>query len=229
MDEVKVDDAGSEKDHTVTFEGATFEEKQKLPEGDSLDHLVEDNGRGFKGYYQFTVKTMPGFNHRLWVRVNTGHNMTGMALQIQVGDQWIQLGIRTKNDGTTRHFESIYFDVPSKYMTSNQTLFQLISKYGDEINVYHLWVYKLDNASSETLPEILGLNNHQDLGSVGHGLIPKSKDWMIPLTLSQHPDQAAIMVLKVGKGYLVRSELDLDNSVNILKSLLGVSAIGSGE
>jgi hypothetical protein len=229
MDEVKVDDAGSEKDHGVTFEGATFEEKQKLPEGNAPDHLIEDNGRGFKGYYQFTLKTMPGFTHRLWVRVNTGHNMTGMALEVQVGDKWIQLGIRTQNDEITRHFESIYFEVPSKYLTSNQTVFQLISKYGDEINAYHLWIYKLDDESAQPLPEILGINSSKDLGSVGHGLIPKSTEWMIPLTLSQHPDQAAIMVLKVGKGYLVRSELSLDDSINIIKSLLGVTAISADE
>jgi hypothetical protein len=172
---------------------------------------------------------MPGFNHRLWVRVNTGHNMTGMALQVQVGDKWIQLGIRTQNDETTRHFESIYFEVPSKYITSNQTVFQLISKYGDEVNAYHLWIYKSDPQQGETLPEILGLNNAQDLGTVGHGLIPKSTEWMIPLTLSQHPDQAAIMVLKVGKGYLIRSELNIEDSTTILKSFLGEPALSTSE
>ena len=229
LDEVNVDDAGSEKNHAVTFDGATLEEKQKIPEGNSPDHLIEDNGRGFKGYYQFTLKTMPGFNHRLWVRVNTGHNMTGMALQVQVGDKWIQLGIRTQNDETTRHFESIYFEMPSKYITSNQTVFQLISKYGDEVNAYHLWIYKSDPQQGETLPEILGLNNAQDLGTVGHGLIPKSTEWMIPLTLSQHPDQAAIMVLKVGKGYLIRSELNIEDSTTILKSFLGEPALSTSE
>src|SRR5665213_2137170 len=116
-DELNVDNLGSEKDHSVTFDGATFEETQKLPEGNSPDRLIEDNGRGFKGYYQFTLKTMAGFKHRLWIRVNTGHNMTGMALQVQVGDKWVQLGIRTQNDETTRHFESLYFEVPSKYIT----------------------------------------------------------------------------------------------------------------
>ncbi|HXL73581.1 MAG TPA: hypothetical protein VN963_08160, partial [bacterium] len=99
----------------------------------------------------------------------------------------------------------------------------------DEVNAYHLWIFKLDEGPTETLPEILGLNANQNLGSVGHGLIPKSNEWMIPLTLSQHPDQAAIMVLKVGKGYLIRSELNLEDSVNILKSLLGAPAIGASE
>jgi len=235
-DELSVDNPGSEKGHAVTFEGATFEETQKLPEGDSPNKLIEDKGRGFKGYYQFTMKTIPNTSHRMWIRVNTGHNIIGTALMVQVGEKWAQLGVRTQNDGTTRHFESLYFEVPAKYVTADKTTFKLVSKDEDDVNAYHLWIYKLDQVASQTLPEILGFIGSQDMGSVGHGLIPKSPQWKIPLTLSQHPDQAALMILKVGNGYLIRSEMAIEDSGKVLKSLLAETAseklsqaLGSGE
>ncbi len=220
IDEVDVDNADSEKNHAVTFEGGTYEDTQKLSDGQDLKKLIEDKGRGFTSYYQFTLKTEPGSKHRLWIRVNTGRNIKGMSLAVQEGDQWVQLGIRTQNDGDTRHFEALYFEIPSKYVTNKQTVFRLISKTGDEINAYHLWIYQLDTSESQTLPEILGINSNQEMGPVSHGLIPKSKEWRIPLVLSQHPEQGALILLKVGKGYLVRSELTLEDSVGILKSFV---------
>lgn len=222
-DELDVDNASSEKDHAVAFDGATFEEDQKLPDGDQANKMIEDKGRGFRGYYQFTLKTVPGSNHRLWLRVNTGHNMIGTALMVQVGDKWVQLGIRTQNDATTRHFESLYFEVPAKYVTGPQTTFRLISKHGDEENVYHLWIDQLDSSQSQTLPEILDLGGNA--GTVAHGLIPKSNGWRTLLTLSQHPDQSALIIFKSGNGYLIRSELSMESSVRLLKSLLDGSTL----
>jgi len=220
VDELSVDDPTSEKDHAVTFEGATFEETQKLPDGDSEGQLIEDKGRGFKGYYQFTLKTVPGQDHRLWFRVNTGHNLIGTTLQIWSGDKWVQLGIRTQNDSTTRHFQSLYFEVPAKDVTADHTQFRLVSKYGDEVNVYHLRIDRLDREESKTLPEVLGLSAGAEAGMVGHGLIPKSSEWKSPLVLAQHPDQAALIILKRGQGYLVRSELSLEDSVKLFKAFL---------
>jgi hypothetical protein len=51
-------------------------------------------------------------------------------------------------------------------------------------------------------------------------LIPKSKEWKVPLVLSQHPEQAALMMLRVGKGYLIRSELPLEDSTRVMKTMI---------
>ncbi len=146
--------------------------------------------------------------------------MKGMALMVQEGEKWTQLGVRTQNDGATRHFEALYFDVPEKYVAQDQTVFRLFSKNGDEVNVYHLWMYKLEGGKSESLPELLGFVANQDVGAVSHGLIPKGKEWKSPLLLSQHPDQAALIVLKVGKGFIIRSELALEDSLPMFRALL---------
>lgn len=182
--------------------------------------MIQDDGRGFTGYYQFSVKSEPGIKHRLWVRVNTGHNIKGMALQVQVGDEWKQVGIRTQSDGTTRHFLAIYFDIPEKYITSNQTTLRLTSKTGDEINLYHLWMFKVEGGTNQSLAQILGFGPNQEVGQVSHGLLPAGGQWKAPLVLSQHPEQGAVIIQKIGKGYLVRSELTLEDSIGILKSFL---------
>jgi hypothetical protein len=146
--------------------------------------------------------------------------MKGMALMAQVDGKWVQLGIRTQNDGVTRHFESLYFEVPAKMVATKKMTFRLVAKSGDEFSVYRLWTYKVENPHSASLAEILGFPANQETGQVSHGLIPKSTDWKTPVVLSQHPDQAALMILKVGNGYLVRSELALEDSVKALKTLV---------
>jgi hypothetical protein len=220
LDQVSVDNPGSEADHAVTFTGETFEDTQNLPDSQDEKKMIQDQGRGFTGYYQFTVKTVPGFKHRLWIRVNTGHNIKGMALQVQDGDQWKQVGIRTQSDGTTRRFLALYFDIPEKAVISDKTVFRLVSRTEDEVNVYHLWIYKLEGGASQSLAQILGFAADQQVGEVSHGLLPQGSQWKSPLLLSQHPEQAAILVQKVGKGYLIRSELTLEDSLGLLKSLL---------
>ena len=197
-----------------------FEEAQTLPDALDETKTIHENGRGFKGFYQFTLKTKPGFKHHLWVRTDTGHNLKGMALMVQDHDRWVQLGIRTQNDGLTRHFEVLYFDVPQKWITSNQTVFRLISKYGDEVNAYHLWIYQVEKGKDKSLNELLNLTPAQVVGDVSHGLVPKGDHWKSPLVLAQHPEQSALLIQKVGKGYILRSELSLEDSIPILKSLL---------
>ncbi|HEY5038444.1 MAG TPA: hypothetical protein VIJ93_05165, partial [bacterium] len=140
IDEVDIADEGSEKNHAVTYEGITFTDVQNLPDSQDEKKMIRDTGRGFTGYYQFTMKADPGFKHRLWLRVNTGNNLKGMALMVQQGETWTQLGVRTQNIGITRHFQALYFDVPEKWITSNQVTFRLVSKTGDEVNTYHLWM-----------------------------------------------------------------------------------------
>ena len=133
-----MDNLGSEKDHAVTFEGATFEETQKLPEGNSPDKLIEDKGRGFKGYYQFTLKTVPGADHR-WLdsgKHGPQHARIGMALMVQTPEKWVQLGFELKTRRQPATLSRFIFEVPAKYVMANQTVFKLTSKTADEINAY---------------------------------------------------------------------------------------------
>ncbi|HEY5037622.1 MAG TPA: hypothetical protein VIJ93_00960, partial [bacterium] len=60
----------------------------------------------------------------------------------------------------------------------------------------------------------------QEAGKVDHGLIPKGKNWKSPIVLAQHPEQSAMIIQRIGKGFLIRSELAIEDSVGILKSLL---------
>ncbi len=220
VDEISVNNLSSESAHGVTFTGETFEDTQNLPDALNEKKMIQDNGRGFTGYYQFSFKTVPGFKHRIWLRVNTGHNMKGMALLVQEGEKWTQPGVRTQNDGATRDFEALYFDVPEKVITQNQTVFRLVSKTGDEVNTYHLWMYKLEGGQNQPLPELLGFVASQDVGAVSHGLLPKGTEWKSPLLLSQHPEQAALIIQKIGKGFIIRSELALEDSLSLFKALL---------
>jgi hypothetical protein len=220
VDEVDVDNPGSELSHAVTFAGETFEDTQNLPDNLDEKKMIQDQGRGFTGYYQFTARTEPGHKHRLWLRVNTGHNIKGMALQIQLGGQWKQVGVRTQNGGPTRHFLAIYFDIPENEITSKATLLRMVSKNGDEVNLYHLWMYKVESGPSAPLPQILGFAPNQEVGKVNHGLLAKGSQWRCPLLLSQHPEQAAVIIQKIGKGFLVRSELALEDSIGLLKTFL---------
>src|SRR6185295_6084037 len=176
-----------------------LDDTQKLPDGLNEKKMIEDNGRVFNGYYQFTVKTAPGIKHRLWLRVTTGRNIKGMALQIQRDGQWSQVGVRTQNDGATRHFQALYFDIPENWITSEQTVFRLLSKTEPEVNAYHLWMYKVEGRNNQSLPELLGFVTNRDVGEVNHGLIPKGKEWKIPVILSQHPDQRAVLIQRIGK------------------------------
>jgi hypothetical protein len=143
-----------------------------------------------------------------------------MALQVQVGDQWKQVGVRTQGGGTTRQFLSIYFDIPQSMVTSKQTLFRLIPKTEEEVNAYHLWMYKLESGQRQPLAQILGFAPNQEVGQVSHGLLAKGNQWKAPLLLSQHPEQAAVLVQKIGKGYLIRSELSLEDASGLLRALL---------
>jgi hypothetical protein len=136
------------------------------------------------------------------------------------------VGARTQNAGTTRHFETLYFDIPENSVSAERTIFRLISKKGDEVNAYRLWMYKVEGGRNQSLPEMLGLAPNAILGKVSHGLIPKGGKWKSPVVLSQHGDQAALIMQKIGKGFLIRSELTLEDSIPILKSLLSTDLIG---
>ncbi|HVZ81405.1 MAG TPA: hypothetical protein VHE12_11520 [bacterium] len=220
LDELPVNDKGAEEAHGVSVTGETFEDQQTLPDLQDEKKMIQEHGRGFSGYYQFTMRTVPGKRHRLWLRVNTAHNIKGMALQVQQGDGWTQVGVRTQNLGETRHFESLYFDVPDRFIISERTTFRLVSKNGEEVNAYRLWMYAVEGGRNESLPEMLGFGANQDIGSVVHGLIPKGKDWKVPVVLAQHGDQGAVILQKVGNGFLIRSELSMEDSVPIFKALL---------
>jgi hypothetical protein len=197
-----------------------LEETQTLPDGQNEKKMVQESGRVLTGFYQFTLKTTPGYPHRLWLRVNTGRNLKGMVLQAPKGDHWVQLGLRTQNVASTRHFQVLYFDVPEKWITGDRSVFRITSKTGDEFNLYHLWSYQVESGSAQPLPELLGYPSGQSVGQVSHGLIPQSKDWKSPFVLSNHRDQSALIFQKIGNGYLIRSELALEDSTSLLKALL---------
>jgi hypothetical protein len=184
---------------------------------------VEDDGRSFKGFYQFTAKTQPGVPHRVWVRVNTGKNTAGMALMVQKGSGWVQAGIRTKNSGNGANFLTFYFEVPQDLIQSNQTVFRVVDKNAAEINVYHLWVFQLAGDSIASSAEILGFPTNQTVGQVDHGLIPKGPAWQKPLVLSQNPSEAALLMQRIGKGTLIRSQLSLADSLSLMTALLNPS------
>jgi hypothetical protein len=220
LDEVDVGNPSSESSHAVTVKGETFQDTQELPDGMNLKKMIKDDGRGFKHYIQFTAHTEPGFKHRLWLRVDSGRNLKGMALAAWNGTKWIQVGVRTQNIAGTRHFDALCFDIPESRITSGQTYLRLASKYGDEINLYHAWLYKIESSQAPSITEILGFAPNQNVGEVSHGVLPKGKQWRAPILLAQHPEQCGVIMMKVGKGYLIRSELSLEDSIPMLKNLL---------
>jgi hypothetical protein len=223
MDEIDVADSQSELAHQVQVDGPVSIDQAKLLELPRLTKTVQDDGRVFKGFYQFTAKTNPGERCRVWVRVNTGLNSAGMALWVQKGGDWVQAGVRTKNSGTGPNFLTFYFEVPETWVTSHQTVFRLAAKTGMPINAYHLWVFGLPAEGGQDLSEQLGFPAHQNLGSVDHGLIPKGSRWQKPAFLSQNPSQAALILQKIGNGYLVRSQLALEDSLGLLSALMNHS------
>ncbi|HVM32856.1 MAG TPA: hypothetical protein VMU88_06960 [bacterium] len=223
LDEVDVANAKSESDHGVVMEGALSSDEQKLLELPRLTKTVDDDGRLFKGFYQFTAKTEPGERSRVWVRVNTGLNSAGMALMVQKNGDWVQAGVRTKNAGNGSNFLTFYFEVPETLVTSTQTTFRLLAKNGEAINAYHLWVFGLSSPGGQALAEQLGFTAHQSLGGVRHGLIAQGAQWQKPVLLSRDPSQAALLVQKIGEGYLVRSELALEDSMSLMTVLMNHS------
>jgi hypothetical protein len=196
----------------------------KLPELPRLSKTVEDDGRVFKGFYQFTANTQPGVPHRIWVRVNTGKNTAGMALMVQKAGGWVQAGIRTKNSGNGANFLTFYFEVPENLIQSDKTVFRLVAENGTEVNTYHLWVFQLASKSEASPAELLGFPINQTVGQVEHGLIPKGPSWQKPLVLNQNPSQAALLMQKIGKGTLIRSELNLADSLSLMTTLLNPAA-----
>lgn len=220
LDEISVADPAAETNHAVTWSGFTKVNTRKLPEYKNEAKVIRDKGRGITGFYQFTVNTQPGSTQRVWARMDTDRAMRGLALMIQSGDEWKQVGVRTQDSDTKGRFESIYFDVPADQITQTQTTFRLVSKDNLEVGLFRLWVYFMGTSRSMTLGELVGFSSRDDLGKVNHGLIPRGSRWKIPVLLSHHPDQAALMVQKIGKGYLIRSELSLENAVPLLRAFL---------
>ncbi len=216
-------DSQSELGHQVQVDGPVSIDQAKLLELPRLTKTVQDDGRVFKGFYQFTAKTQPGERCRVWVRVNTGLNSAGMALLVQKGGNWVQAGVRTKNSGNEANFLTFYFEVPETLVASNQTVFRLAAKNGTPINAYHLWVFDMASDGGRDLSEQLGFPAHQNLGSVDRGLIPKGSRWQKPVFLSQNPAQGALILQKIGNGYLVRSQLALEDSLSLLTTLMNHS------
>ncbi len=223
MDEIDVANAQSEADHQVQSDGLVSMDKVSLPELPRLTKSVEDDGRSFKGFYQFTAKTEPGLPHRVWVRVNTGKNTAGMALMVRKGSDWVQAGIRTKNSGNGTNFLTFYFEVPQDLIQADQTVFRLVDKNTVEINAYHLWVFQLASEAEASPAELLGFPINQTVGPVDHGLIPKGPSWVKPLVLSQNPSEAALLMQRIGKGTLIRSQLSLADSLSLMTTLLNPS------
>jgi hypothetical protein len=127
--------------------------------------------------------------------------------------------VKTQDSDPKGRFQSLYFDVPGDWVSENRTTFRLVSKDGLEVGIYRVWVYSLGKNRNMSLGGVLGLSS-QDLGQVNYGLIPKGGRWKVPVSLSQHPDQAALIMQKIGRGYLFRSEIPLEKAIPMLKALL---------
>ncbi|HET9869620.1 MAG TPA: hypothetical protein VFR02_03860, partial [bacterium] len=221
LDEIDVANDASEAGHQCSTDGAVTLDRSKLPELPRLTKMLEDDGRVFKGYYQFSAKTEPGLPHRVWVRVNNGFNTAGTALLVKTDGGWVQAGVRTKNSGTDRDFLTFYFEVPAPLIGSDHTLFRLADKGRDPINAYHLWVFGLNAPDGRrSLAQALGFQVHQTLGRVDRGLIPLGGRWEEPLQLAEDPSQAALLAQRIGKGWLIRSQLNLGDSQGLMTALL---------
>jgi hypothetical protein len=225
MDEIDVANLLSESEHQVQYNGLISTDTLELQELPRLTNKVTDDGRTFSGFYQFVAHTTPSMRHRLWVRVNTGKNTKGMALLVQAGNQWVQTGIRTKNSGNGSNFLTFYFEIPEKFITSDQTVFRLVSKNGLDVNAYHLWMFRLESPEDQPLAEFLGFPTNQVVGKVDRGLIPKGNFWQKPLILSNRPVEGAVLAQKIGNGYLVRSQLPLEDSLSMITTLLNHSGL----
>jgi hypothetical protein len=81
-------------------------------------------------------------------------------------------------------------------------------------------MYKVESGQNQPLAQILGFAPNQAVGQVSHGLIPQGKQWKSPLTLMKHPEQSALILQKIRKGYIVRSELALEDSIGVLRAFL---------
>jgi hypothetical protein len=225
LDELPVADPAAEGNHSVTWSGLTSTDSRELPELNNERKTIRDKGRGFTGYYQFTAKTEPGSVHRVWARVDTGRSLRGLALMVWSGGGWKQVGAKTRDTEPQGRFQSLYFDVPLDRVKENQTSFRLVSKEGLEVGIFRVWVYAMGKNLNLSLGEMLGFSSRDSLGQVNHGLIPKGSGWKAPVVLSQHPDQAALMIQKIGKGYLIRSEISLEKAVPTLKALLKANTL----
>jgi hypothetical protein len=227
MDEIDIANLPSESEHQVQYDGLISTDTLQLQELPRLVNKVTDDGRTFNGFYQFSAHTKPGMRHRLWVRVNTGKNTTGMALLVQVGNEWVQTGVRTKNSGNGSNFLTFYFEIPEKLITSDKTVFRLTSKNGLDVNAYHLWMFRLDLPEGQPLAEFLGFPINQEVGKVDHGLIPNGDFWQKPLILSNRPVEGAVLMQKIGNGYLIRSQLRLEDSLSMITALLNHSGLSN--
>ena len=70
------------------------------------------------------------------------------------------------------------------------------------------------------LAELFGFVPGLAAGKVDHGLTAKGPQWASLVALSKNPGRSAVILQKVGKGLLIRSELRLEDSVQMLKSFL---------
>jgi hypothetical protein len=219
LDAIRVGDLASEEAHGVQVTGGLDSETLSLPD-DGGQQNVTLTARTFRGAYAFTLRTRPGSVNRVYFRVDTGRNIKGTSLAILNGGHWVPLGVRTKDGASPRQFQYLSIEVPAALATDEVSQFRLTSRNGDVINVCSLQSYALAEARDPALARLLGFSPGVAAGEVDHGLLPAAKNWAAPLVLSGKAGEAALILCRVGKGSLFRSELSLTDSEKLLKILL---------
>ncbi len=219
-DELDVANPGSEKEHGVEVTKPLWSDRQALVEEPAGKTPQSDDGRGFAGDYRFGMKTEPGERHQLRVRVNAGRNLKGLTLSVKHGGQWLQLGTRTQNLPGPAKWLTFWFDVPAAACAGTRTEFRISAKDAPEVNLYHLWMVRVQARVAQPLAGRLGYPARQGLGEVDRSLRPLGKGWSMPLVMVQAPETGALILRAVGKGLLVKTELPLDTCRNLFLTLL---------
>ena len=219
VDEIDVADDKSEKRHEVTVEKVFWRDRLKLPEGLGSAQKTEDDGIGFGGDYLFTLQTIRNAAHRLKIRLNAARPTKGLALSVEKNGQWVPVGVRTQEAQADQRWLTVWFDIPAALTPGDRTRFRLFPKGTTEVNAYHLWLSATRPPQVSSLAEGLGFSPDARLGNVPHGLSIVGKGWKAPVVLSGAAQEPVLILRKQGNGFLVKTELPLDDCGGILQTL----------
>jgi hypothetical protein len=157
--------------------------------------------------------------HRLKIRLNAAHPTKGLALSVEKNGQWVPVGVRTQEAQAEKRWLTVWFDIPAALISGDRARFRLFPKGTAEVNAYHLWLSATLPRQVSPLAEGLGFSPEAQLGSVPHGLSAVGKGWKAPVVLSGSAQEAVLILRKQGNGFLVKTELPLDDCGGVLQTL----------
>jgi hypothetical protein len=219
VDELDVAEESSEKKHEVNVEKLLWKDRVQLPENLGSAQMIEDDGVGFGGAYTFTLQTIQDVAHRLKIRLNTAHPTRGLALEVEKNGRWVPVGVRTQEASGGERWLTVWFDVPATLVSGERERFRLFPKGTSEVNVYHLWLSSVFPRPKSPLAETLGFSRGVSLGWAPKGLSTVGKGWKAPVVFSHAQEGAALILRKQGNGFLVKTELPLDDCGGVLQVL----------